>query len=93
MQTLAKYHACNHCVNGEKTFQNILIGLGKLTGLSRNEPQVANSGPGCCNKFRRQCFSGTLFGPLHMSPVDRAGSVSDIPPCHSILYKNFDVFI
>ena len=32
-------------------------------------------------------------GPLHMSPVDRAGSVSEISPRHSFLYKNFDVFI
>ena len=27
-----------------------------------------------------------------MSPVDRAGSVSEISPRHSFLYKNFDVF-
>ena len=26
MKTLAKYHVCNHCVIGEKTFTNILIG-------------------------------------------------------------------
>ena len=32
-------------------------------------------------------------GPLHMSPVDRAGSVSEISPRHSFLYKNLDVFI
>ena len=31
--------------------------------------------------------------PLHISPVDRAGSVSEISPRHSFLYKNFDVFI
>ena len=36
MKTLAKYHICNHCVIGEKTFKNILIGPGKLPGLSRN---------------------------------------------------------
>ena len=36
MKTLAKYHVCNHCVIGEKTFKNILIGPGKLPGLSRN---------------------------------------------------------
>ena len=29
---------------------------------------------------------------LHMSPVDRAGSVSEILPHHSFLYKNFDMF-
>ena len=29
MNTLAKYHVCNHCVIGEKTFQNILIGPDK----------------------------------------------------------------
>ena len=27
-----------------------------------------------------------------MSPVDQAGSVSEISPRHSFLYKNFDVF-
>ena len=36
MKILAKYHACNHCVIGENTFKNILIGPGKLPGLSRN---------------------------------------------------------
>ena len=42
MKTLAKYHVCNHCVIGEKTFKNILIGPGNLSyqGLSRNGPQV-----------------------------------------------------
>ena len=40
MKTLAKYHVCNHCVIGEKTFKNILIGPGKFPGLSRNGPQV-----------------------------------------------------
>ena len=39
MKTLAKYHVCNQCVIGEKTFKNILIGPGKLPGLSRNGPQ------------------------------------------------------
>ena len=28
MKTLATYHVCNHCVLGEKTFKNILFGLG-----------------------------------------------------------------
>ena len=40
MKTLAKYHVCNHCVVGEKTFKNILIGPGKLPRLSRNGHQV-----------------------------------------------------
>ena len=40
MKILAKYNVCNHCVIGEKTFKNILIGPGKLPGLSRNGPQV-----------------------------------------------------
>ena len=40
MKALAKHHVCNHCVIGEITFQNILIGPGKLPGLSRNGPQV-----------------------------------------------------
>ena len=44
MKTFAKYHVCNHCVIGEKTFKNILIGPGKLPGLSKNGPQ-ATSGP------------------------------------------------
>ena len=34
-----------------------------------------------------------ILGPLHMSPVNRAGSVSEISPCHSFLCKNIDVFI
>ena len=38
MKTLAKYHVSNHCVIGEKTFK-ILIGPGKLPGLSRNGSQ------------------------------------------------------
>ena len=43
MITLAKYHVCNHCVIGKKTFQNILIGPGKLPGLSRNGSLAHNS--------------------------------------------------
>ena len=42
MKTLAKCHACNHCVIGEKTFENILIGPNKLPGLSRNGPLKVN---------------------------------------------------
>ena len=42
MNTLAKCHACNHCVIGEKTFENILIGPNKLPGLSRNGPLKVN---------------------------------------------------
>ena len=33
------------------------------------------------------------LGPLHMSPVNWAGLVSEILPCHSFLCKNIDVFI
>ena len=40
MKTLVKYHDCNHCVIGEKRFKKILIGPGKLPGLSRNGPRV-----------------------------------------------------
>ena len=40
MKTLANYYACYHCVIGEKTFKNILIGPGTLPGLSRNGPRV-----------------------------------------------------
>ena len=36
MKILAKNHICNHRVIGAKTFNNILIGSGKLPGLSRN---------------------------------------------------------
>ena len=40
MKTLAKCHVFNHCVIGEKTFQNKLIGPGKLPGLSKNGRQA-----------------------------------------------------
>ena len=40
MKTLAKYHAWNHCIIGEKTFKNTLIGPGKLPGLLRNGPLI-----------------------------------------------------
>ena len=40
MKILAKHHVCNHCVIGKKTFKNILMGPGKLPGLSRNGPQA-----------------------------------------------------
>ena len=43
MKTLANYHVFNHCVIGEKTFQNIRIGPDKLPGLSRNGPQIFSS--------------------------------------------------
>ena len=40
MKTLAKYHAYTYCLIGEETFKNtcILIGPGKLPGISRNGP-------------------------------------------------------
>ena len=38
MKTSAKYHVCNRCVIGEKTFKNILNGPDKLPGLPRNGP-------------------------------------------------------
>ena len=34
-----------------------------------------------------------LLGPVHMNPVNRAGSVSQISPHYTFLCKNFDVFI
>ena len=34
-----------------------------------------------------------VSGRLLVRPVDRAGSVSEISPRHSFLYKHFDVFI
>ena len=45
MKTMAKYNACDHCVIGEKTFKNIIIGPGKLPGLSRNGPLVDRLSP------------------------------------------------
>ena len=38
MKTLAKYDACNHCVIGEKSFKNILIGPGKLRDFRVTAP-------------------------------------------------------
>ena len=35
----------------------------------------------------------TLLGPLRMSPVNQAGSVSEISPCHSLFCKHFDEII
>ena len=45
--------------------------------------------------IQRQNIITTLkhSGPLHMSLVNRAGSVSEISPRHSFLCKNIDVFI
>ena len=45
MKTLAKYRVCNHYVIGEITFQNILIGPGKLPGRLRNGRQVCKRIP------------------------------------------------
>ena len=43
MKTLAKYHVSYHCVIGEKNIKKkILIGPGKLPGLSRNGAQESN---------------------------------------------------
>ena len=59
MKTLAKYHVCNHCVIGEKTFQNILIALGKLPGLFfRDFRETGPSGnlPGPISNFGDKCF-------------------------------------
>ena len=38
MKTLAKCHICNHCVIGEKTCKNTVIGPDKLPELWRNGP-------------------------------------------------------
>ena len=40
METLAKYHVCNHCVIGEKTFRNILIGPGNTPEHARNGHEI-----------------------------------------------------
>ena len=66
--------------------------------------KIFNQSPVCtqlfCPRHRTRCtclssksYMLVLLGPLHMSPVDRAGLVSEISPRHSFLYKNFDVFI
>ena len=34
-----------------------------------------------------------VLGPLHMSPVDRAGSVFEISPRHSFLFFSFLRFV
>ena len=45
-------------------------------------------------KYQNRNYHGDIkLGPLNMSPVDRADSVSEISPRHSFLYKNFNVFI
>ena len=43
---------------------------------------------GCVYRMQLPWF----LGPLHMSSVNRAGSVSVISPRHSFLRKNLDVF-
>ena len=43
--------------------------------------------------FFDEVFGTPNLGPLHMSPVNRAGSVSKISSRHSFLCKNIDVFI
>ena len=44
------------------------------------------------SKWLKLSIESHLLGPLHMSPVNRAGSVSKISPRHSFLCKNIDVF-
>ena len=51
MKILAKYHVCNHCVIGEKTSKNILIGPGKLTGTFEKRAPGPWEGPGCVAAF------------------------------------------
>ena len=68
MKTLAKYHVFNHCVTGEKTFKNKLIGPGKLPGLSRNGPQHAFSCAWRLHLFASNCdwfialFTSVIIG-------------------------------
>ena len=40
MKTLAKFHACNHCVIGEKTFKNILIGPLSYRDFRETDPRT-----------------------------------------------------
>ena len=37
-------------------------------------------------KIMFRVLENSVGGPLHMSPVDRPGSVSEISPGHSFLY-------
>ena len=52
MKTLAKYHACNHCVIGEKTFRNIVNGTFEKRALER-----PGNFPGPIRVFSDKCFS------------------------------------
>ena len=86
MKTLAKYHVCNnyrhgtwpwYCVIGEKTFKNILIGPGKLLGLSRNGPLVWNGVLGNYT-FWSELESG--FGEQSCTPPPIIPNTSPTPP-------------
>ena len=79
MKTLAKDHACNHCVIDDKnTFKNILIGPGKLPGLSRKGPQgskaeksaFTGSGATLLSGFQVQRDFGTLLYGKHVGHQD-----------------------
>ena len=63
VKTLAKYHVCNLSEIGEKTFQNILIGPGYLTELSRKVPQVSKHTTVKCVSF---IFVAFLCGNHYM---------------------------
>ena len=43
--------------------------------------------------IRKSVYNLPVLGPVHMSPVDRAGSVSEFSPRHPFLCKNIGVFI
>ena len=65
MKTLAKYHVSNHCVIGEKTFKNVLIGPDKLPGLLGN----GHLAPKLHTHFQ-------TWGPFLESPGNLPGPVS-----------------
>ena len=56
--------------------------------------KVSSRSPGLKCSYEKIFIPFTeISGPLHMGPVNRAGSVSEISPRQSFLRKNFDAFI
>ena len=90
MKTLAKYHVFNHCVTGENTFKNKLIGPGKLPGLSRNGPQA------CVSQNSRELFgpeniSGRFSGVFLGSRKVFLRTPESVPNCLPIFFGNLFV--
>ena len=83
MKTLAKYYVCNHCVMGEKTFKNILIGPDKFPELSRNGPQ-----PGYGLRHRYTGIPANRAEVFTCSHVHRNGNFSGQNPALTFLIEN-----